>query len=286
MKTTRPDELLADARARRAGLDPARRERLKRAVVAGVAASAGAAATASQAASLGGSWFGTVTAKVVLGLAAATVGSAATVGVLTASKRRAPVATPVVSAPTRALPSPAPVEAPAPAPPDVVAVPPVVEAPTSAAEPAVAPMAPVAPPSRITDVVSPAPAPIAPLTRVEDSATPDIEPSPVGKVAAARPIEPPAAPALTAQLAHLQQAMRFYESGDDPGALALLESWEKQFGYGTLHLEAKTLRLLVLCRLGRRDEAVALWAELERLAPGALKTPRLEQSCAAPEGRR
>ncbi len=78
----------------------------------------------------------------------------------------------------------------------------------------------------------------------------------------------------------LANARRLRNSGDDTRALGSLDEHAREFPHGLLESERMAERVVVLCNLGRKDEAVREAARfLERHPKGALAR-RVETSCA------
>lgn len=86
---------------------------------------------------------------------------------------------------------------------------------------------------------------------------------------------------LRDELVVLRAALSHHEAARDEAALGRLDEYQRRFGGGVLRTEAETLRVLVLCRLGRKAEATALLQALRRSASSSPAAQRLSTSCAA-----
>jgi hypothetical protein len=148
---------------------------------------------------------------------------------------------------------------------------------------AIAPQ-PVAP-ARNEVAVSPAVAPVrvqprtsAPIAAREHTEAPMDEPPEPVVVA----IAPPSL-TVNAEVAALSAAQHALRSGDATGALARLDAYAAEFPHGTLRQEHSATRVLVLCALGRRDEARS---EAQSFLQDAAQSPlaaRIRASCAGGE---
>jgi len=297
----RATQVLDEARASQPKLDRRRRERVRNAVVVSVAATAATAASGAQAAGPLAGWLTTTTGKLIVGVAAALVGSGATVGVMMARRAAVapiPVATPALGRANGLSPVPGAVEAavtPRPAPEPIAAVAP--EAPPEAlAQPEVAMALPtvspvvVRAPKKPAELVGALAAPVVSAV----SASRD-EPAQTPPVPAATPVAPlgaaststnrvPAAEAakpLRDELTVLRLAMTHHESGNELAALATLDEYDGRFPKGVMVVEAQVLRVLALCQLGRTPEASAVLRALELATPASPAVQRLKTSCAA-----
>lgn len=288
----RATQVLDEARASQPKLDRRRRERVRDAVVMSVAATAASAASSAQAAGPLAGWLTTTTGKLIVGVAAALVGSGATVGVMRARRASVtptPVATPApvrrVEAAVASRPAPEPVAA-------VELTP----APEALAQPEVAMALPAVSPVVVRAPKKPAELPGAPAAPVvlAVSASRD-EPAQTPPVPAATPVAPlgaaststnrvPAAEAakpLRDELTVLRLAMTHHESGNALATLATLDEYDGRFPKGVMVVEAQVLRVLALCQLGRTPEASAVLRALELATPASPAVQRLKTSCAA-----
>lgn len=73
---------------------------------------------------------------------------------------------------------------------------------------------------------------------------------------------------LAEEAALLARAEKAFHSGDLATALALAEEHRRQFSKGALVQERVSLRLQILCKQGREEDARSEWRRLKRLAPG------------------
>lgn len=290
----RATQVLDEARASQPKLDRRRRERVRNAVVMSVAATAASAASSAQAAGPLAGWLTTTTGKVIVGVAAALVGSGATVGVMMARRAAvtpAPVATPApvrrVEAAVTSRPAPEPVAAVEPAPP-----------PEALVQPEVAVVLPTVSPVVVRAPKKPAElqgSPAAPVVSAVSGARDEPAPTPPVPVPVATPIAPlvaaststnrvPAAEAaqpLRDELTVLRLAMTHHDSGNELAALATLDEYDGRFPKGVMVVEAQVLRVLALCQLGRTPEASAVLRALELATPASPAVQRLKTSCAA-----
>jgi RNA polymerase sigma-70 factor (ECF subfamily) len=85
----------------------------------------------------------------------------------------------------------------------------------------------------------------------------------------------------TRLMASANDAMR---GGDARAALALFDQHAREFPRGVLTDERAVSRVLVLCQLGRRDEATADAARFLRTHQASPLTKRIASSCAGDEG--
>jgi hypothetical protein len=89
-----------------------------------------------------------------------------------------------------------------------------------------------------------------------------------------------AADELQAELALLHGAQVAWRAQDAAAALALLEQHRTRYPRSQLGLERDSLQVLVLCELGRRDEAGRLAHAVLARAPHSPLRASIEQSCA------
>jgi hypothetical protein len=239
--------------ASRGGDDPTSQDsaRVKKALVAGIAASAlsvpTSAAAASRAGALSHGGAGAVTSTKM----AAWVASGAAVGLATAGTwvaitgswshdaPRAPAALITTSAP---------------------AVPPVPAAPNT-------PIPPIEDPEAVPPLSAAAP----PAKASRQKATPSV---------AAVAARAPQSSSLAAETALLQAARAALGSGDAHGALALLRQHAREYPSGALVEERLASQVFAACALGQRADAARAAAELIRRAPSSPLRARVLDSCA------
>ncbi len=283
------------------------RARVRRAVVAAIAASAGASAVASAgsaaASAAGGGASATAAGTATATATSAAVGTPALAGAGAAAIVKvvavlAVAATVTAIAVTAATPHDGP---------DATAVPgdraPATSAPASvivmrsrerpAGTEDVAPgpiAAPVAPPVETDRPVAPEPAraarstprlsPIATRSAGEDA--PVAGPAPEVAPATLR-VEPPPAPAmprLAEEVALLGRAQAALRDGAAPRALALLDEHAARFPEGALRQERAATRVLALCAIGRPDEASVEARSFLASSPASPLAARVRASCA------
>jgi hypothetical protein len=113
-------------------------------------------------------------------------------------------------------------------------------------------------------------------------AVPTAEPlRPAARVPSSAPLAPAhgppvAAPALSVEIALVQQAARALASGDAAVALSLLDTYDRQCPHGALADEAGALRVQALARTGRAPEARALARKLLDAHPHGVLATRLK----------
>jgi TolA-binding protein len=229
------------------------RERMRAAVVGASAAGALSIVGVKPASMLHG-----LAVKLLVGAAAAVVGGGAvwTHHVL-ANHATAPVPPAVTPAPVAAAPAP-------------VAV---------AEEPQ-----PVAPSAQAAAAQTPDPAPTAaaaaPVPQRAPQAKAAVPPADATPSTPARAAAPARAPSIADEVAALQLALSHVDGRRFDQALEALDGYDARFPKGELSVEARALRALTLCGLGRTDDARALGAEL--LKTGTSPTlMRLRASCVA-----
>ncbi|MBE2253599.1 MAG: hypothetical protein IAE78_28985 [Myxococcus sp.] len=137
-----------------------------------------------------------------------------------------------------------------------------------------------------TDVLLPSPPPglLGPATvaapRSPGREGPDARPvtssAPGGPRAPSEAVGP-----LADELLVLRAALKHHEAARDEAALERLDEYQRRHQGGALQTEADTLRVLVLCRLGRKPEAAEVLRALRRSAPVSPAAQRLSSSCAA-----
>lgn len=74
--------------------------------------------------------------------------------------------------------------------------------------------------------------------------------------------------------------MTHHDAGNDAAAITSLEEYQTRFPAGVMLVEARVLRVLVLCRLERKAEATTVLRELQRSTPTSPALQRLSSSCA------
>lgn len=108
----------------------------------------------------------------------------------------------------------------------------------------------------------------------------------VVKKAPARPFSPPpehapsSSDTLEREARLLADVRRALKNGDDAGALALLDEHARVFPHGWLASERAVERIVVLCSLGRRADAVREATVFLDGRPRGPLTRRVEMSCA------
>jgi hypothetical protein len=254
--------------AGRSGDDPtpADRARVRRSIGKALAAggAAGAAATKGAAAAAGAAG-----KAASLAVAAKLAGALVLIGAVGAGAAivHARRSAPAVEAPATGAPAPiaekvaAPTIAPAPA--EIAAAPAEITA-APAATPSPPPAA--APPADPASPARPAPRPGARIAAA---------PSPADTVEPAAPAEPAEDP-LVAETRRLREAHGALKAGDAEKALRLLDEPAKG---GELGEERAAARVLVLCKLGRADEANAAAARFLRESPRSPLADRVRAGC-------
>jgi hypothetical protein len=124
------------------------------------------------------------------------------------------------------------------------------------------------------------PSTVAPPSTVGPASTaaPASAAAPPGRSAALQSGDPDDALAREARL--LGDAERAYRSGDHAGALVLLDRHAREFPHGQLADERAVRHIVVLCSLGRTEQAVAEGRRfVQGRAPGPL-TRSVESTCA------
>jgi len=160
--------------------------------------------------------------------------------------------------------------------------------PTTAAVSAPAPE-PVAPPQVVDPPSEVESAPSIPSVTVDSlptavpvsSAAKDVRRVALAAPSSAPTVTPPASDSLAREASLLAEARRALQSGQGDRALALLDEHARTFPNGWLASDRAAERVVVLCSLGRRDEAVR---EAKVFLDGRPKGPltrRVELSCAA-----
>jgi len=221
--------LVNEARRQSTGPVPVSRNRMRRAVFTGIAASSAAAAAAAAA--------GTATLKMIaVGVVSAALGAGATVGVLTL--RAPPPSPPVVILDANPRPE---MKTKVIAPDEVAATP-------------TPPQKPPEPVKAAPTVVAPPP-PSDPTPEVQ---TPNIPPPPSAIEAQAT---------LTAELRTLDVALAAADDGNWVNAREALDAYRRDFPRGALETEAKVLEVSVWCAEGRTDQATALTLDLQKREP-------------------
>lgn len=270
---TPDDEALISAA--RGGLEatPEDQARVKRKLFAQIGIGAGIAGSAistSTAASAGAAAGAATTATVVAGTTLTTKLFLAVVLIGTAGGAIAiehHATSPAPAAPTT-IASAAPVQNAVPIPPPPPEVAPVITAaiPIPSANPSPSPN-PIQKPS---PTPNPTPNAIAtPMAAITETPTPpQVTAVPTGPTT------------VDAEAALLRNADAALKSGDAPGALALVDQHAKQFPNGILAEERDAERIVVLCALGRTDEARAAGAAFLRARPRSPLASRVRASCA------
>jgi hypothetical protein len=228
---------------------PRHRERVRRGVLAAVAAPAALGATdaALAAGKVAGATGSVVPGKVALlggvaWLKAVPVVALGVAGVVGVHELRAPEPAPHQSAPAAARPAPAsPAQAPLPSPPAPEAVP--------------VAAAPEQPQAALTPARTPSKAP-----RAEAEAAPPVA----------------APPSLAAELEALQRAQRSLNAGNAVGALSEVRAVRGQ----ALLAERTALEVFAHCALGQVAAARQKATLFRQLAPGSPLLPRVAASCA------
>jgi hypothetical protein len=102
----------------------------------------------------------------------------------------------------------------------------------------------------------------------------------------AGPMQPALSPPVTeransleSETSLLREADRELRSGQPAGALALLDEHASSFSNGALVEERTVERILALCALGRKSEAVSESARFLRERPRSLLADRVRASC-------
>lgn len=148
---------------------------------------------------------------------------------------------------------------------------PQVEAPSTSAPPLVEPHAPEAMPA-IPSVSIDA----LPTVAAQPAATP--APKTVGSALPAASAPP--ADTLEREARILAEARRARQAGESDRAIALLDEHAREFPEGWLASDRAAERIVVLCALGRREEAVGEAAVFLKGRPKSPLTRRIETSCA------
>jgi RNA polymerase sigma-70 factor (ECF subfamily) len=101
-------------------------------------------------------------------------------------------------------------------------------------------------------------------------------------MAAAAPTtdNPPSSETLEREARLLAEARRAVQRGDGPRALAILDQHAREFPSGFLSSDRAAERIVVLCSLGRRDEAIAAAKVFLAGRPIGPLTQRVTTSCA------
>jgi RNA polymerase sigma-70 factor (ECF subfamily) len=84
---------------------------------------------------------------------------------------------------------------------------------------------------------------------------------------------------LAEEVAILRRIDEALRKGDGRGALEAIEEHRRSFGSGALVEEREASRVLALCELGRRDEAVRYASEFRRRFPRSPSAVRVDGSC-------
>ncbi len=89
--------------------------------------------------------------------------------------------------------------------------------------------------------------------------------------------------AAHADIKRLSQAQQALSGGDAAGAWSLLRDHELRFPRSVVAVERAGLKVLVLCRLGRTEEARAAAAVFQNIGSQSPLAPRVRSSCAGPD---
>lgn len=119
----------------------------------------------------------------------------------------------------------------------------------------------------------PTPEPVAPAPTAEKPARPRVTARAAHDGAAAQKAEPPPA-SLPEEIAALDRARTALSSGDVPGALRMLDDYERVLRGTRLTAEATMLRIDALARSGRTAEASALAARFVEANPSSALADR------------
>lgn len=109
-------------------------------------------------------------------------------------------------------------------------------------------------------------------------ATPAPQPARTASTNGSAPSSPSPA-SMARELELVRSAQTALESGDAPGALAVLDRYQREFSSGMLAQEAATVRILALCGAGRTDEGLALAQRFLRAQPGSPFARRVRTAC-------
>jgi RNA polymerase sigma-70 factor (ECF subfamily) len=83
---------------------------------------------------------------------------------------------------------------------------------------------------------------------------------------------------LAAEVALLKKAQKEYQAHNYTRALALVEEHRRKFPHGGLVQEGITLRMRLLCALGRDEDAVREQGALQRVSSGHT-SPQPDKPC-------
>lgn len=130
-------------------------------------------------------------------------------------------------------------------------------------------------------------APAAPLagtvTKESHGDTSIQEAAPAANVAPAAPpqVKPKQASSLNldAEATLLAEAQRALGAGHVSDTLSQLNEYDRRFPGGMLRLEADAVRVLALCRAGRKTEGEAATRRFLQRYPGSPQATRVEQAC-------
>jgi len=129
--------------------------------------------------------------------------------------------------------------------------------------------------SQISTVVAPVPTVSSPAPTSKKERTAAMQPPAPRAVAKA-----PDKDTLVEETEALRQANQALQTGQAGRALELLDEQTLRFANGQLNEERAAARLLALCRLGRKQDAVADFAEFSRDHPQSPLLPRVRKACA------
>jgi len=104
--------------------------------------------------------------------------------------------------------------------------------------------------------------------------------SPAGEPEAAEPEAAPSASSLAAEVALLRRAQAAINQGDADAALRILAEHASQHPSGVMAAEREAARVVALCRAGREAEARAASARFLRAHPQSPLRARVQSACA------
>jgi hypothetical protein len=137
-------------------------------------------------------------------------------------------------------------------------------------------------------VDTPAPAPLGEAAKLDLPSVSPVEVAPVARASivtrpAARPKPlPTSRSSLGAEARLLEEAFNAQRVGDPAQALARLDEHASRYPQGLLRAESSAQRVLVLCSLGRTDDARAEADRFVAEYPGTPLALRVRSSCAGP----
>lgn len=136
-------------------------------------------------------------------------------------------------------------------------------------------------PSPVVDAPLPASAQPPASPRRNAVPTPHEETVSPAEAPAAQVVVPTESDSLREQARLIASARRQLAGGDARGAIDLLNQFRTGYPNAALHQEEQATRVLTLCALGRRDDAVAEANEFRRDFPSSPFLARVEASCAS-----